>query len=86
MATAPRRKKRVAEVSAFADDFVATREVWSEHMAVIVPNAMEVAADVGNMAVDIANSPLGQRAKRNPEISFAIAALTLGLLSRLFRR
>ena len=81
-----RRKKGPSEAVALADDFAATRAVWSEHMAIIAPNAMELAADVGKMAVDLANSPLGQRAKRNPEISFAMGALALGLLSRLLRR
>ena len=83
---ATRRKKRVDDATALADDFVATRDVWSEHMSVITPKAMELAADVGKMAVDLADSPLGQRAKRNPEISFAIGALALGLLSRILRR
>ncbi|HEX3895086.1 MAG TPA: hypothetical protein VHW73_02640 [Rudaea sp.] len=67
------------------DDLAATRTVWSEHMGVIAPNAAALAADVGRMLVDLSHSPLGVRARRNPEISFAIGALTLGLLSRLLR-
>jgi hypothetical protein len=80
---APKRK-RVVEPS-ITDDLLATREVWSEHMATIAPNALALASDVGKMAVDLADSPLGQRARRNPEITFAIAVLALGFLSRIFR-
>jgi hypothetical protein len=54
-------------------------------MATIAPNALALASDVGKMAVDLADSPLGQRARRNPEITFAIAVLALGFLSRIFR-
>jgi len=83
MAT-PKRRRAPATTS-LADDFLATREVWGEHMESIVPNALALAGDVGKMAVDLADSPLGQRARRNPEITFAIAVLALGCLSRLFR-
>ncbi len=88
MATTSRRRKppRAAAESTLTDDLIAARSVWSEHMAVIVPNATELAADIGKLAVDLANSPLGQRAKRNPEISFAIGAVALGIVSRLLRR
>ena len=54
-------------------------------MAVIVPNAIGVVSDVGKMLVDLRNSPMGERARRNPEISFAIGALSIGLLARLLR-
>jgi hypothetical protein len=54
-------------------------------MAVILPNVMELVSDVGKMLIDLGQSPLGQRARRNPEISFAIGALSLGVLSRLLR-
>jgi hypothetical protein len=80
---APKRK-RVVEPT-ITDDFLATREVWSEHMATITPNALALAGDIGKMAVDLADSPLGQRARRNPEITFAIAVLAFGFLSRMFR-
>ena len=85
MATASKRKPRVPVETSLTDDLLDTRAVWSEHMAVIAPNAMELAADVGKMAVDLANSPLGQRARRHPEISFAVGAIALGIISRLFR-
>jgi hypothetical protein len=78
------KRKRVV-VPSIADDFLATREVWSEHMASITPNALSLAGDVGKMAVDLADSPLGQRARRNPEVTFAVAVLALGFMSRLFR-
>lgn len=87
MATASRRKRANAAATAasLADDMAATRAVWSEHMEVIAPTAMGLAADVGKMLVDLSHSPLGQRARRHPEISFAIGALSLGLVARLFR-
>jgi hypothetical protein len=79
------KRKTAAVTPNLADDFLATREVWGEHMESIVPSALALAGDVGKMAVDLADSPLGQRARRNPEITFAIAVLALGCLSRLFR-
>lgn len=79
------KRKRVAVAPTITDDFVATREVWSEHMESIVPGALALASDVGKLAVDLAESPLGQRARRNPEITFAIAVVALGFVSRLFR-
>lgn len=86
MATSPKRKRAVSETtSSVTDDVIATREVWSEHMAIILPSAMELASDVGKMLVDLGQSPLGQRARGNPEISFAIGALSIGVLSRLLR-
>jgi hypothetical protein len=86
MATAKRkRRSSTDDGAALMDDLAATRTVWSEHMGVIAPNAAALAADVGRMLVDLSHSPLGVRARRNPEISFAIGALTLGLLSRLLR-
>jgi hypothetical protein len=86
MATGSKRKRTDSEMtSSITDDVIATREVWSEHMAVIMPNAMGLASDVGKMLVDLGQSPLGQRARRNPEISFAIGALSIGVLSRLLR-
>ena len=54
-------------------------------MTVILPNAMGLVSDIGKMLVDLGQSPLGQRARRNPEVSFAIGALSLGVLSRLLR-
>jgi hypothetical protein len=78
------KRKRTIEPT-LTDDFVATREVWSEHMETIVPGALALASDVGKLAVDLAESPLGQRARRNPEITFAVAVLALGFVSRLFR-
>jgi hypothetical protein len=83
-----KRKRRTStdDGAALVDDLAATRAVWSEHMAVILPNAAALAADVGKMLVDLSHSPLGERARRNPEISFAVGAVTLGLLSRLLRR
>jgi hypothetical protein len=86
MATAKRkRRSSTDDGAAFIDDLSATRAVWSEHMAVIAPNAAALAADVGRMLVDLSHSPLGVRARRNPEISFAVAAVSLGLLARLLR-
>ena len=79
------KRKSAPEAASLADDFLATREVWGEHMESIVPNALALVSDVGKMAVDLADSPLGRRARRNPEITFAIAALALGCLSRMFR-
>lgn len=78
------KRKRTVEPT-FTDDFLATREVWSEHMATITPGVLALASDVGKMAVDLADSPLGQRARRNPEITFAVTVLALGFMSRLFR-
>jgi hypothetical protein len=86
MATAKRKRRPSTDDSAaLIDDLSATRAVWSEHMAVIAPNAAALAADVGKMLVDLSHSPLGMRARRNPEISFAIGAVSLGLLARLLR-
>ncbi len=86
MATTSKRKRPVAEAtSSITDDVIATRQVWSEHMTVILPNAMGLVSDIGKMLVDLGQSPLGQRARRNPEVSFAIGALSLGVLSRLLR-
>lgn len=79
------KRKSAPATASLADDFLATREVWGEHMESIVPNALALASDVGKMAVDLADSPLGRRARRNPEITFAIAVLALGCLSRVFR-
>jgi hypothetical protein len=78
-------KRKSASAPSLTDDFLATRQVWSEHMETIVPNTLALASEVGKMAVDLADSPLGQRARRNPEITFAVAVLALGCLSRLFR-
>ena len=86
MATAKRKRhSSTGDGAALIDDLAATRAVWSEHMAIIAPNAAALAADVGRMLVDLSHSPLGERARRNPEISFAIGAVTLGFLSRLLR-
>lgn len=85
MATAKRKRPVVEATSSITDDVIATRDVWSDHMKVIVPNTIELVSDVGKLLVDLSQSPLGQRARRNPEISFAIGALSLGLLARLFR-
>ena len=79
------KRKPAPATANIADDFLATREVWGEHMESIVPNALALASDVGKMAVDLADSPLGLRARRNPEITFALTVLALGCLSRLFR-
>jgi len=79
------RRKTAPVATTFTDDLIATREVWSRHMETIVPNALELASDVGKMAADLAESPLGQRARRHPEISFAVTVIALGFLSRLFR-
>jgi hypothetical protein len=79
------KRKSAATSASLADDFLATREVWGEHMETIVPGALALAGDVGKLAVDLADSPLGQRARRNPEITFAVAVLALGCFSRLFR-
>jgi len=79
------KRKSAPTVTSLTDDLLATREVWGEHMEVIVPNALALASDVGKMAADLANSPLGQRARRNPEITFAISVLALGFLSRISR-
>ena len=81
---AARRKRAIVEPT-LTDDLIATREVWSEHMARIAPNAFGLASDVGKMAVDLAESPLGLRARRHPEITFAAAVIAFGFLSRLLR-
>ncbi len=89
MATSSRSKRSPAVArdtgTSLTDDLLATLEVLSEHMAIIAPNAMDLAADIGKMLVDVARSPLGQRARRYPEISFALGALSIGLLARLLR-
>ncbi len=81
---AARRKRAVVEPT-LTDDLIATREVWSEHMTRIVPNALALASDIGKMAADLAESPLGLRARRHPEITFAAAVIVLGFLSRALR-
>ncbi|MEP6483987.1 MAG: hypothetical protein ABJB01_06015 [Rudaea sp.] len=85
MATRTGIKRSAAVNSSLMDDLIDARAIWSEHMAVIGPNAMELIADVGKMAVELANSRLGQRARRYPEISFAVGVMALGMVSKILR-